>query len=266
MRNAVALLFACLALVTPSAVPAETLEDVVRDLEAAYSRMTDLRAEFTQTAFNKSLNQTIPAQGTVYLKKGGRLRWEYTEPTPQEIVSDGRKLWVYTPALNQVNVGVAPGALAGPAGSFLAGLGRLRAEFDVRFRILAQPKNEVRLETNEITVLAADDMKLKAVVDILQSRLHKRGVPLKALTYGKVEEAAGGTLRQKISLQQGIPIEKAREIVRLVKDTKLKVQAAIQEDHVRVSGKNRDDLQKVIALLKEKDLGIAIQFTNYRSV
>jgi len=142
MRNAVALLFACLALVTPSAVPAETLEDVVRDLEAAYSRVTDLRAEFTQTAFNKSLNQTIPAQGTVYLKKGGRLRWEYTEPTPQEIVSDGRKLWVYTPALNQVNVGDAPEALAGPAGSFLAGLGRLRAEFDVRFLNLAQPKDD----------------------------------------------------------------------------------------------------------------------------
>jgi len=142
MRKAVALLFACLALVTPSAVPAETLEDVVRDLEAAYSRMTDLRAEFTQTAFNKSLNQTIPAQGTVYLKKGGRLRWEYTEPTPQEIVSDGRKLWVYTPALNQVNVGDAPEALAGPAGSFLAGLGRLRAEFDVRFLNPAQPKDD----------------------------------------------------------------------------------------------------------------------------
>ena len=142
MRNAVALLFACLALVTPSAVPAETLEDVVRDLEAAYSRVADLRAEFTQTAFNKSLNQTIPAQGTVYLKKGGRLRWEYTEPTPQEIVSDGRKLWVYTPALNQVNVGDAPEALAGPAGSFLAGLGRLRAEFDVRFLNLAQPKDD----------------------------------------------------------------------------------------------------------------------------
>src|SRR5712691_2045200 len=95
--------------------------------------MTDLRAEFTQTAFNKSLNQTIPAQGTVYLKKGGKLRWEYTEPTPQEIVSDGTKLWVYTPALNQVNVGDAPEALAG--------LGRLRAEFDVRFLNPAQPKD-----------------------------------------------------------------------------------------------------------------------------
>jgi len=144
-------------------------------------------------------------------------------------------------------------------------LDQARREIETRYDLKGS-KNEVRLETNEITVLAADDMKLKAVVDILQSRLHKRGVPLKALTYGTVEEAAGGALRQKISLQQGIPIEKAREIVRLVKDAKLKVQAAIQEDHVRVSGKNRDDLQKVIALLKEKDLGIAIQFTNYRSV
>ncbi len=102
-------------------------------------------------------------------------------------------------------------------------LDQARREIETRYDLKGS-KNEVRLETNEITVLAADDMKLKAVVDILQSRLHKRGVPLKALTYGKVEEAAGGALRQKISLQQGIPIEKAREIVRLVKDTKLKVQ------------------------------------------
>ena len=139
MRNALTLVVVCLSLGVASAVPAQTLEDVVRDLETAYGRMTDLRAEFTQTAFNKSLNQTIPAQGTVYLKKGGKLRWEYTEPTPQEIVSDGKKLWVYTPSLNQVNVGDAPEALAGPAGSFLAGLGRLRAEFSVRFLNPAQP-------------------------------------------------------------------------------------------------------------------------------
>ena len=120
---------------------AETLDDVVRDVEAAYGRMTDLRAEFTQTAFNKSLNQTIPAQGVVYLKKGGKLRWEYKEPTPQEIVSDGKKLWVYTPALGQVNVGEATEALAGPAGSFLAGLGRLRAEFAVRFLNPVEPRD-----------------------------------------------------------------------------------------------------------------------------
>ena len=139
MRNALTLVVVCLSLGVASAVPAQTLEDVVRDIETAYSRMTDLRAEFTQTAFNKSINQTIPAQGTVYLKKGGKLRWEYTEPTPQEIVSDGKQLWVYTPSLNQVNVGDAPEALAGPAGSFLAGLGRLRAEFSVRFLNPAQP-------------------------------------------------------------------------------------------------------------------------------
>src|SRR5438046_9087503 len=106
--------------------------------------MIDLRAEVTQTALNKILNQTIPAQGTVYLKKGGKLRWEYKEPTPQEIVSDGKKLWVYTPALGQVNVGEATEALAGPAGSFLAGLGRLRAEFAVRFLNPAEPRDRER--------------------------------------------------------------------------------------------------------------------------
>jgi uncharacterized protein YajQ (UPF0234 family) len=126
-------------------------------------------------------------------------------------------------------------------------------------------KNEVELDKQEIVVTAADDMKLKAVVDILQSKLHKRGVPLKALSYGDPAESAGGVLKQKITVQQGIPIEKAREIVRIVKDLKLKVQAAIQEDQVRVSGKNRDDLQKVIATLRDKDLGVALQFTNYRS-
>src|SRR5919204_3441440 len=143
------------------------------------------------------------------------------------------------------------------------GLDQARREIETRYD-LKGTKNEIALEKTDIVVTAADDMKLKAVVDILQSRLHKRGVPLKALTYGKVEDGAGGVRRQRIGLQQGIPIEKAREIVRLIKDTKLKVQAAIQEDQVRVSGKNKDDLQKVIALLREKELGIALQFVNYR--
>ncbi len=145
------------------------------------------------------------------------------------------------------------------------GLDQARREIETRYDLKGS-KNEITLEKTDITVTAPDDMKLKAVVDILQSRLHKRGVPLKALTYGNVEQGAGGALRQKISLQQGIPIEKAKEIVRMIKDSKIRVQASIQEDQVRVSGKNRDDLQKIIALLKEKDLGIAIQFTNYRSV
>ena len=139
-----------------------------------------------------------------------------------------------------------------------------RREVDTRYDLKGS-KNEIKLEKTDLTITSADEMKLKAVVDILQSKLHKRGVPLKALTYGTVEPAAGSTFRQKIGLQQGIPVDKAKEIVRLIKDTKLKVQASIQEDQVRVAGKNKDDLQKVIALCREKDLGIALQFTNYRS-
>jgi hypothetical protein len=130
---------------------------------------------------------------------------------------------------------------------------------------LKDARCQVALEKTDIVLGAPDEMKLKAVVDILQSKLHRRGVPLKALGYGKVESAAGGTVRQRVALQQGIPIEKAREIVKLIKETKLKVQAQIQEDQVRVSGKSRDDLQTIIAMLRDKDLGIALQFVNYRS-
>jgi hypothetical protein len=139
-----------------------------------------------------------------------------------------------------------------------------RREVETRYDLKGS-KNEVTLEKQEITVACADEMKLKAVVDILQSKLHKRGVPLKALTYGDVQDAAGGTKRQKITLQQGIPIDKAKEIVRLIKDSKVKVQASINEDKVRVAGKNRDDLQKIIAMVREKDFGIAVSFDNYRS-
>ena len=137
VRGLVALL---VLLVAAPPACAEALDELIRDLEAAYSRMTDLKADFSQSSFNKSLGQTIPAQGTVYVKKGGKLRWEYTEPTKQEIVSDGKTLWVYTAVLSQVNTGPAPEALAGPAGSFLAGLGKLREHFDVRFLNPAQPK------------------------------------------------------------------------------------------------------------------------------
>lgn len=140
MVKAVAMV-ALVLLIAAGPVSAQSLDDVLREVEGVYGRMTDLRADFTQVAFNKSLNQSIPAKGTVYLKKGGKLRWEFTEPTPQEIVSDGKKLWVYTPTLNQANVAEAPEALAGPAGSFLAGLGKLRTEFQVRFLNPAQPKD-----------------------------------------------------------------------------------------------------------------------------
>jgi hypothetical protein len=116
-----------------------------------------------------------------------------------------------------------------------------------------------------IVLHSADDYKLKAVNDILQQKLVKRGVSLKGLTYSAVEPAAGGTAKQKITLQQGIAIEKAREIVKLVKDSKKKAQASIQGDLVRVSGKDRDTLQEIIALLRSRDFGIDLQFTNYRS-
>jgi cyclic-di-GMP-binding protein len=143
-------------------------------------------------------------------------------------------------------------------------LDQARREIETRYDLKGS-RNEVVLEATDLTVTAADDMKLKAVVDILQSRLHKRGIPLKALGYGQVEDGAGGVKRQRITLQQGIPIDKAREIVRLIKETKLKVQAQIQEDQVRVSGKSRDDLQKIITMLRERDFGIALQFANYRN-
>jgi uncharacterized protein YajQ (UPF0234 family) len=143
-------------------------------------------------------------------------------------------------------------------------LDQARREIDTRYDLKGS-KHEIVLEKTDIKLTAADDMKLKAVVDIVQSKLHKRGVPLKALTYGRVETGSGGVLRQSIGLQQGIPIDKAREIVRLIKDTKIKVQVAIQEDQIRVSGKSLDDLQRVMGLLRERDLGIALQFTNRRN-
>jgi cyclic-di-GMP-binding protein len=124
--------------------------------------------------------------------------------------------------------------------------------------------SDISLQGEQIVVTSSDEFKLKALRDILETRLVKRGVPLKALSYGTVEKALGGTARQKVDLQKGIPSEKAREIVKVIKGTKLKVQAAIQGDQVRVSGKNRDDLQSVIRLLKDTDLGIDMQFTNYR--
>ena len=130
---------------------------------------------------------------------------------------------------------------------------------------LKQTKSELGLEEDDIVVHADNDYVLRQVLDLLQSKLHRRGVPLKALSYGSVSPASGGTVRQRIAVQQGIPMEKAKEIVRLVKDAKLKVQTQIQEDHVRVFGKNKDDLQAVIKLLREQDLGIEMQFTNYRS-
>ena len=131
---------------------------------------------------------------------------------------------------------------------------------------LKDSKSDIQLEGKEALVLtSADEFKLKAVNDVLQSKLVKRNVPLKALNYGSIENAAGSTVRQRVTMQQGIPIEKARDIVKVIKNSKQKVQAAIQGDLVRVSGKDRDTLQNIIALLKQQDFGIDMQFTNYRS-
>jgi uncharacterized protein YajQ (UPF0234 family) len=131
---------------------------------------------------------------------------------------------------------------------------------------LKDSKSDIQLEGKDTIVLSSvDEYKLKAVNDILQGKLVKRGVPLKALTYGVIEPAAGSTVRQKITMQQGIPTEKAKEIVKVIKDSKKKVQASIQGDSVRVSSKDRDTLQEIIGLLRGRDFGIDMQFTNYRS-
>ncbi len=137
----------------------------------------------------------------------------------------------------------------------------IRQRFDLK-----DTRSEVNLEGNDsIQLASSNEYKLEAVKDILAQKMVKRGVSLKNVTYGKIEPAAGQSVRQKISLQQGIPIEKAKEIVRLVKESKKKVQASIQGDSVRISGKDRDDLQAIIAMLRGKDLGLELNFTNYRT-
>jgi uncharacterized protein YajQ (UPF0234 family) len=124
---------------------------------------------------------------------------------------------------------------------------------------------ELKEKDNKILLTSSDEFKLRAVVDILQSKLVKRGVPLKGLVYGEIIPAAGSTVRQEVTLQQGIPIEKAREIVKAIKDSKLKVQSSIQGDFVRIAGKDRDVLQSAIKILRDADFGIDMQFTNYRT-
>jgi hypothetical protein len=140
-------------------------------------------------------------------------------------------------------------------------LKEIRQRFDLK-----DSHSEVTLDGNDAIQLASDgEYHLEAVKEILGQKLVKRGVSLKNLTYGKLEPAAGKSVRQKISLQQGIPAEKAKEIVRLVKDSKKKAQASIQGDMVRISSKDRDVLQAIIALLRGKEMGLDLQFTNYRT-
>lgn len=141
-------------------------------------------------------------------------------------------------------------------------LKEIRTRFDLKN---TRSRVELNAQGHQILLASDDEFKLRAVNDILEEKLVRRKVPLKGLTYGKIEPAAGSTVEQTISLQQGIPIEKAREIVKVIKHSKLKVQASIQADVVRVSGRDRDTLQQVIKLLHDTDFGIDMQFTNYRT-
>jgi len=136
----------------------------------------------------------------------------------------------------------------------------IRQRFDFKGSV-----SDIKLEGDVLTLNSDDEVRLKAVIDVLTTKLVKRGVSLKALQYGKIEPAAKGTVRQVVTVQKGIPTEKAKEIVKFIKGSGIKVQAAIQENQVRVTGKNRDDLQAVIGSLRAQDFGLDLQFTNYRS-
>ncbi len=136
----------------------------------------------------------------------------------------------------------------------------IRQRFDFKGSV-----SDIALEGETLTLHSDDESRLKAVIDVLTTKLVKRGVSLKSLDYGKIEPAAKGTVRQVVTIQRGIPTEKAKEIVKFIKGSGIRVQASIQENQVRVSGKNRDDLQAVIGSLKGQDFGLDLQFTNYRS-
>jgi len=136
----------------------------------------------------------------------------------------------------------------------------IRQRFDFKASV-----SDIRLEKETLTLDSDDESRLKAVIDVLTTKLVKRGVSLKALQYGKVEPAAKGSVRQVVTIQKGIPVEKAKEIVKFIKSSGIRVQSQIQENQVRVSGKNRDDLQAVIHALRGQDFGIDLQFSNYRS-
>ena len=142
-------------------------------------------------------------------------------------------------------------------------LNQARKEISQRYDF-KDTKTTIDIEQDEIRINSTDDFKVKATVEVLQEKLARRHVPLKALVYGAIEPAGGGRSKQTITVQQGIATEKARDIVKTLKDAKLKVQAQIQGDQVRVSGKKRDDLQAAIALLKQHDFGLPLQFVNFR--
>ncbi|TGE32252.1 YajQ family cyclic di-GMP-binding protein [Desulfosporosinus sp. Sb-LF] len=125
-------------------------------------------------------------------------------------------------------------------------------------------KSSIKLEEDKIILVSDDDFKLTNVIDILEGKLVKRGVSLKSLEYGKAQSAAGDTVKQEVKLVQGIAQEKSKLINKVLKDNKVKVVSSIQGDEIRVTGKNKDDLQAAIALLRKEDFGIELQFINYR--
>ena len=139
-------------------------------------------------------------------------------------------------------------------------------EIQTRFDLKNTNSNiELNEKDKKIIVTSVDDYKVKSVVEVFQQKLAKRKVPLKNFTYGPIQAALGSTAKQEVTIQSGLPVEKAKEIVRKIKDGKIKVQASIQGDLVRVSGKSRDVLQEVIQLLRQSDFGVELQFTNYRT-
>jgi outer membrane lipoprotein carrier protein len=199
-RALAALAILLAALVLAPAARAQDLDQVVAGLEAAYGKVTDLRAEFSQVAHNRSLGQDIRADGVVYLKRGGKMRWDYRSPSPQQIVSDGTSLWVYTPELNQVNKGSAPRALAGPAGSFLAGLGRVRDEFTARFLNPANKTDAAGRFVLDLTPKAPTPLLTRLVLSVDP----KDHVVRQAVLYDQLQNTVTMTF-SKVAMNPGLP-------------------------------------------------------------
>ena len=139
-----------------------------------------------------------------------------------------------------------------------------RKQIAVRYDFKGSKSSITLNNDNTITLIADDDYKLKSLTDILKEKLAKRDVPSKALDFGKTENALGNTLRQVITFQSGIPMEKAKELVKFIKGMKLKVQSQIQEDKIRISGKKIDDLRDIMQTIKKQDYDFAVQFENYK--
>src|SRR5438876_286300 len=268
MRASLPLLLGLALAAAPAPAADDALKQALARLQSRYETTRTLTAEFRQSVESPTLASPLESRGTLAFEKPNRMRWDYAAPDPQLIVGDGETLWIYQPADRQViKAPLAQAFQAQTPVSFLAGLGRVERDFQASLERDEPARWVLRLVPREDTAIhlrAADDFKLRALADILREKMAKRQVPLRALQFGAPEPGPVGTAKQKIDLQQGIATDKAREIVRLVKDTKLRVQVAIQSDQVRVTGKKKDELQAIVKLLRERDLGIAMQFANFR--